>query len=155
MQIFRIADGRLPIWDGTGAALIGGRWNSPGTPVIYGAQSYACAMLEILAHSAVGRVPRTHQYLVAQVPTEVSRERWPTERLPQGWDQPESIEARAFGDAWLREARSALLFIPSVVAHLEWNVLVNPAHPDARQLVIAPPQPVVWDRRLFERPPRQ
>jgi RES domain-containing protein len=27
-----IADKRHPIWDGTGAALVGGRWNSPESP---------------------------------------------------------------------------------------------------------------------------
>ena len=29
MQLYRIGDERHPLWDGTGAALIGGRWNSP------------------------------------------------------------------------------------------------------------------------------
>jgi RES domain-containing protein len=46
IRVYRIADERHAIWDGTGAALVGGRWNSPGRPVIYGSLSYACAMLE-------------------------------------------------------------------------------------------------------------
>ena len=48
MQIFRIADSRHPVWSGTGAMLVGGRFNSPGRPVIYGALSFAGAMLEVL-----------------------------------------------------------------------------------------------------------
>ena len=53
MRIYRIADRRHPIWDGTGAALVGGRWNSPGHPAIYGSLSHACAMLEILGSAAL------------------------------------------------------------------------------------------------------
>ena len=72
MQIYRIADERHPIWDETGAALIGGRWNSPGKPVIYGSLSYSCAMLEILAHANIGRIPETHQFVIAEIPKGVS-----------------------------------------------------------------------------------
>ncbi len=56
MRVYRIADRRHPIWDGTGAALLGGRWNSPGHPAIYGSPSSACAMLELLAHTGIGRI---------------------------------------------------------------------------------------------------
>ena len=75
MRIYRIGDERHPLWDGTGAALLGGRWNSPGRSVIYGSLSYACAMLEILAQANIGRIPRTHRYLIAEVPDGLSIER--------------------------------------------------------------------------------
>ena len=45
MRAFRIADRRHPIFDGTGAKLTGGRWNSPGRPVIYAAETFAGALL--------------------------------------------------------------------------------------------------------------
>jgi RES domain-containing protein len=153
MRIFRIADQRHPLWDGSGAALVGGRWNSPGRAVIYGSLSYACAMLEMLAHAGIGRVPATHRLVIAEVPQEVidATERRAAEALPAGWDAENSASARAFGDQWLKEARSAVLLVPSVVARLEWNALVNPAHPDAGRLLISPSQEVVWDKRLFER----
>ena len=57
MRVYRIADRRHPIWDGTGAALLGGRWNSPGRPAIYGSLSSACAMLEILDMPASDAFP--------------------------------------------------------------------------------------------------
>jgi RES domain-containing protein len=84
LLIYRIADERHPIWDGTGAALIGGRWNSPGQPVIYGSLSYSCAMLEILAQANIGRKPKTHQFVIAQVPEGVSVEILEENTLPQG-----------------------------------------------------------------------
>lgn len=151
MQIFRIADERHPLWDGTGAALIGGRWNSPGRPVIYGSLSYSCAMLEILAHASIGRIPATHCFVIAEVPDAVTIEQHDAASLPAEWDAENSSAARLFGDQWLKQARSAILIIPSVVARLEWNALVNPLHPDSSKLIVSLPEKVAWDKRLFER----
>jgi RES domain-containing protein len=150
MQIYRIGDERHPLWDGTGAALVGGRWNSPGRQVIYGSLSFACAMLEILAHANIGRVPVTHRFLVADVPDDITVERHSAASLPVGWDIDNSSSARSFGDMWLAEARSAVLLVPSVVARLESNALVNPLHPGAARLKISVSEKVVWDKRLFE-----
>ncbi len=151
MQIFRIADERHPIWDGNGAALIGGRWNSPGKPVIYGSLSYSCAMLEVLAHANIGRIPASHRFVVVDVPDTISVESLDEFNLPSGWDSESSAKARVIGDRWLREARSALLIVPSVIARLDRNALVNPLHPDATRLIVSEPQKVKWDKRLFER----
>lgn len=151
MQIYRIADGRHPVWSGSGAMLVGGRFNSPGSPVIYGALTYAGAMLEILVHTSIGRIPRTHVCVVADVPNVVSIERAAANVLPEGWSYPDSQSARSFGDQWLEEQRSAILLVPSVVAQQEWNVLINPAHPDASRITLTKPQPVIWDKRLFLR----
>lgn len=150
MRIYRVADGRHPIWDGMGAALIGGRWNSPGKPVIYGSLSYACALLEILAHANTGRVPATHQYVIAEAPEGVSVETLEGDVLPKGWDAENKASARAFGDQWLLEARSAVLIIPSFIARLDRNAMVNPLHPDAEQLIVSKPEKVMWDKRLFK-----
>ncbi|MFM9971364.1 MAG: RES family NAD+ phosphorylase [Burkholderiales bacterium] len=151
MRIFRMGDARHPLWDGHGAALVGGRWNSPGRPLIYGSQSYACAMLETLARANIGRVPSTHCFVVANVPDKVTIERHDSNSLPRGWDGENSSIAKLFGDLWLAEARSAVLLVPSVVARLEFNALVNPLHPDAARLVVSQTEKVLWDKRLFER----
>lgn len=152
MQLYRIADSRHPLWDGTGAAMVGGRWNSPGRPVIYASPSYACAMLEILVHANIGRIPATHAYVVAEVPDSLAIERHDAQSLPAGWDGDDPSVARRFGDQWLQESRSAVLVVPSVVARLEFNVLINPLHAAACQLLVSSSQKVIWDRRLFTRP---
>jgi RES domain-containing protein len=150
VQIYRIADGRHPIWDGTGAALIGGRWNSPGKPVIYGSLSYSCAMLEILAHANTGRIPESHQYVIVDIPSAVLVEIVEENQLPEGWDSENNAPARAFGDQWLNQARSAILVVPSVIARLDQNALVNPYHPAAKNLIISEPKKIIWDKRLFQ-----
>jgi RES domain-containing protein len=149
IRVYRIADARHPIWDGAGAALVGGRWNSPGRPVIYGSLSYACAMLEILAHAGIGRVPRTQRFVIAEVSEELSVERHDSLSLPAGWDAEDSGVARRFGDDWLASARSLVLVVPSVVARLEFNAILNPGHPEFQKLIVSKPEPVIWDRRLF------
>ncbi|USE78565.1 RES domain-containing protein [Cupriavidus gilardii] len=150
MQIYRIADRRHEVWNGTGAMLVGGRFNTPGRPVIYGALSFAGAMLEVLVHSRIGKVPRQHVVVVANVPEDIALERAGPDDLPAGWDALDDPRtARSFGDHWLADRRSAVLIVPSVVARLEWNVLVNPMHPDAARLVVSAPEPVRWDERLF------
>jgi RES domain-containing protein len=149
MKIYRIADARHPIWDGTGAMLIGGRWNSGGKPLIYGSLSFACAMLEVLVHARIGKVPRNHAFVSAEVPPEVSIERLSPDKLPHGWGTEEGAIARHFGDQWIDHKRSAILLVPSVVAREEWNAIINPLHPDAQRMVVADPMPVAWDERLF------
>ncbi|WP_064573575.1 RES family NAD+ phosphorylase [Cupriavidus gilardii] len=150
MLIYRIADRRHDVWNGTGAMLMGGRFNSPGRPFIYGALSFAGAMLEVLVHSRIGKVPRQHVVVVANVPDDIGIERAGPNDLPRGWDALDDPRAaRGFGDRWLADMRSAVLIVPSVVAPLEWNALVNPMHPDTAKLVVSAPEPVRWDERLF------
>ncbi|MBO4120672.1 RES family NAD+ phosphorylase [Cupriavidus gilardii] len=153
MLIYRIADRRHEVWNGTGAMLVGGRFNSPGRPVIYGAPSFAGAMLEVLVHTRTGKVPRQHVVVVAEAPEDIAAERAGPNDLPAGWDKiDDPRKAREFGDRWLTEMRSAILLVPSVVAGREWNALINPMHPDAATLSVSPPEPVRWDERLFRTP---
>lgn len=148
-QAWRIADGRFDPFSPVGASLVGGRWNSPGLGVIYASLSYAGAMLECLAHAGIGRVPRTHVAVGTEVAQAVAVERCDASALPAGWDHADLRVARAFGDAWIRERRTAVLVVPSVVARREGNVLINPGHPDFAHVTASAPEAVVWDVRLF------
>jgi len=148
---FRIGDARFPLFDGTGARLHGGRWNSPGHGVIYAAETYAGAILEILVHANLSRLPRTHAVLTIEVPDDLAVERLTTSNLP-GWNAPNQARSRAFGDHWLIEARTAVLIVPSLVTQgREHNILLNPAHPDFARITHAPAVPVLWDERLIRK----
>jgi len=122
MRIFRIADRRHPVWSGTGAMLVGGRFNSPGRPVIYGALNFAGAMLEVLVHARIGKIPKHHVWVEAQVPDDVSVEQPTIDELPTGWDAPDGQIARRFGDQWIDEGRSAVLVVPSVTPGVRIDV---------------------------------
>jgi RES domain-containing protein len=41
------------------------------------------------------------------------------------------------------------MMVPSVPIRAEWNVLVNSLHPRISELQIDPPQPFVFDARMF------
>jgi RES domain-containing protein len=56
--------------------------------------------------------------------------------------------SRRFGSEWLAAGASALLEVPSVVIEEERNVLLNPAHPDARRVVAAKERLFVFDPRV-------
>lgn len=150
MQAFRIADRRYAIFDGSGARITGGRWNSPGRPVIYASETFAGALLEILAHSNLGRVPTTHAVVEITIPEKIAVETVRAEDL-SGWNSADERASRAWGDRWLMERRSAVLVVPSTVTGgRERNVLLNPEHPDFGQISASKPQAVRWDERLFK-----
>ena len=146
---WRIADRRFDPFSPVAASLVGGRWNSPGLGVIYTSRSYAGAMLACLAHAGIGRVPRTHVAVEIAIANAVGVEQPDESGLPAAWDHSDLCVARAFGDAWIREMRTAVLIVPSVVARREGNVLINPRHPDFKDIAAGTPEPVVWDARLF------
>lgn len=79
----------------------------------------------------------------------VSVEQYDESSLPVGWDHADPHVARAFGDSWIREKRTAVLLVPSVVARRELNVLMDPRHTDFKEIMAESPEPVVWDERLF------
>ena len=48
-----------------------------------------------------------------------------------------------------QDSRSSILLVPSVVARVESNILINPAHPEFGGIEVSLHEPVYWDRRLF------
>ena len=57
MRVWRIARERYDPLSGEGARLYGGRWNSPGRPVVYAAGHSALAVLEALVWTDPEDVP--------------------------------------------------------------------------------------------------
>jgi RES domain-containing protein len=149
LRAFRIADMRHPVFDGTGAMRYGARWNSPGRRVIYAAETYAGALLEILVHAS-GSVPRSQGYIEIEIPAGFPIEAITPEDVP-GWDSPTFEAARKYGDQWCDERRTCVLITPSVVTLVERNILINEDHPDFPRIRAGQPIPVHWDDRLWTR----
>jgi RES domain-containing protein len=146
---YRIGDpnGRFPIFDATGSRLFPGRWNTPAAPVIYASEHYSTAMLEKLVHGS-GRLPPNQHYVEIEIDAGLGYEVF-SEAATPGWEAQDCRVASAFGDGWALEKRSVLLIVPSVVARMERNFLINPAHPDFGRIRTSLHQPVWWDARLF------
>jgi RES domain-containing protein len=149
LTCWRIGDpgGKYPIFDATGSTRYPGRWNTASSPVIYASEHYALAMLEKLAHGS-GAMPPNQHYIRITVPNGLSYEVLDTASLPD-WAHPGCVASRPWGERWQRERRSAVLLVPSVVARVECNVLINPQHPQFPAITHGLHQPVWWDARLF------
>jgi RES domain-containing protein len=146
---YRIGDpaGLHPIFDATGSTIAPGRWNDRSHPVIYAAECFATALLEKLVHGS-GALPPNQHYVTITIPAGVTYEVLQPASHP-GWDLANAAVSKAFGCRWQAERRSVVLFVPSVIAPVETNVLINPAHPDFARIKPGLDVPVYWDRRLF------
>jgi RES domain-containing protein len=115
---------------GGGASRYGGRWNLPGTRVVYCSGSRALAALEALVHvEDLGDLGAVEWQATAILLPGDGIER--PIRYPASWKTyPHSLTTQRFGSAWVERRRSVALRVPSAVVLGEFNFLVNPTHPD-------------------------
>jgi RES domain-containing protein len=150
VRCYRIGDpaGAYPIFDATGSKLFPGRWNTQTSPMLYTSEHYSTAMLEKLVHGS-GHLPPNQHFIEITIPNGATYEYVTPSHLP-GWDEETGNTSRAFGAQWQSEKRSLLLFVPSVVARLERNILINPDHLEFHQVTTGIAQPIWWDSRFFK-----
>ena len=135
---------------GEGAYLHGGRWNSKGVRVVYLGSSLAQASMELLIH--LGR----HDILKTFYKMEVSFDEALVQHidvadLPDNWSAPTMASAvQSVGDAWVADALSVVLQVPSAAIQGEYNYLLNPLHKDAGELHIGPITVFNYDQRLLK-----
>jgi len=136
-------------FDGEGARLYGGRWNSPSTRMVYVAGSVSLAVLEVLVH--LGDVGVLSSYSLCAVEFEDGLiEPLDRSRLPADWrSYPAPPGSREIGDAWVKGGSSVILEVPSAVVERESNYLINPAHPDFASVNVGEPEPFEFDSRLL------
>ena len=143
---------RAPFADlsGRGAERHGGRWNSPGRPMVYLSLEASLPVLEVLVHLDLPPEMMPEDYLLMRVDLgqiitrhgEASVETWPGRA-----DEPG--ETRRFGDRWLAERRTPLLRVPSRIVEEASNLLLNPMHPATRELGPPRTRAFTFDPRLL------
>ena len=138
---------------GFGAGLHGGRWNSPGTAMIYTAANLSLAQLEVLVNlEAESGMTAYWVYF------EVLLEERGILALEDYTDVPEDLflfplpaSTRRIGDQWVEGGHSVGLSVPSVLTPGERNLLLNPGHPDYAPMVhVGQPYPLSFDPRLVK-----
>ena len=138
-------------FSGEGARLYGGRWNSPGVPMVYVSQSQALAVLEVLVHLDTPALLAQYVFLEADIDdslvTVLERS-----TLPRNWKaDPVPGAVQVIGDRWVSSGRSAVLRVPSVLVPEESNFLINPRHPDFTKIAVSRPQAYRFDSRFVRR----
>ncbi len=137
-------------FDGEGARRYGGRWNSPGTSVVYVAESRALAALEMLVHLQSSEILKSYSLIPVAFPgdlvTSVTRE-----DLPSDWRAfPSPAALQTIGDEWVARSDSLVLKVPSVAIDEEHDYLINPEHSGFPKILIGTPEPFEFDRRLMK-----
>jgi RES domain-containing protein len=136
---------------GEGARIYGGRWNSPGTAVIYVSEHESLAALELLVH--LTPISPDDQYLSFRLEWENKlTDHFPVKNLPTHWNaEPPGSQTMQIGDEWVRARKSVALAVPSVLSASERNFLLNPKHPDFKKIRINKPIEYRFDSRLLNR----
>lgn len=146
MLAVRLAPARHPPFDGEGARLFGGRWNSAGVPLVYLSEHLSLAVLESLVYQDRRHLPNDLVAYTVKIPDVLIEH---SGEVPPAWfADPLRRQARRFGDMWARELRSLALRVPSAVIPSEFNLLLNPGHAEIEQLERVDEQPFVFDPRL-------
>jgi RES domain-containing protein len=150
MQLYRLAKtARATDLTGEGAKRAGGRWNFPGTPVVYSVQSGSLAVLEVLQYVEISDI-RKFSILTIDVPDDLTVQNIPLAELPENWrDFPYPNETKELGRLWAERGEALLLEVPSAVYPDESNWLINPLHPMASRIRVVAVKPFVFNDRLF------
>jgi len=151
MQIWRICRERFAdeAFSGYGARRFGGRWNSPGVPMVYASSSLALAAIELFVHLEPNQQPGDLVSIAAQLPKGEPAKRLHSHHLPANWWADDLEKPRELGDRWIREKSSLAIEVPSAALRMDWNVLVNPLHPDVAKIKVEAIQPFHFDARMF------
>jgi len=152
--VYRLCKAGHAALDGEGARLWGGRWNSPGQPIVYTAASPSLAVLEVLVHLDLPAelIPDDMVLLTIKVPDDVALE--PIADIHQGADSQTDTDTdtdtcRQAGDAFLEAGTALVLKVRSIVVPQETNLLLNVRHADMARVTVVASDPFAFDPRLF------
>jgi RES domain-containing protein len=138
VRYFRLIEdlaGRSPLGFGLGA----GRWNEFGTPIIYRCNAASLTFLELLSIKGAVITQSKWKLVVLEIPENGLE--LDASHVPSDWkNRPHSRSTQEFGTAWAKGMISPVLKIPSCRIPPssypnEYNILINPLHPDFRNSV--------------------
>ena len=153
MEVYRIAKSAYSTdQTGLGARLYGARWNRKGTGLVYTSESRALASLEFLVHVPLSLVPSDLKMISIDIPKGLSLEQVSPADLPANWrSSPAPTALAEFGSTWAKSNRSLLLRVPSAIIDKEFNILINPNHPDRGKITIHEIEDFEIDSRLLRK----
>lgn len=155
IRVFRLFSPWRAPGDTAGASRRGGRWNSPGTAVLYAASSLSLACLEILVHlRQIENVPELSYAESVFRQSQIESWKVPPERTHAILES--EILSREMGDNWMARRRweparrrpLPALQVPSAVIPQEWNYVIDPEDAGFAVLRWSDPKPFHIDPRL-------
>lgn len=129
---------------GEGARRYGGRWNPPGTAVVYAAESRALAVLETVVHLSLEARAMRFVLITLELPAKAKLERHSAARPPRVLADSQDV-----GADWLDGGDGLALVVPSVLVPQEKNYVLNVAHAQFAGVRVAATEQFSFDERLW------
>ncbi len=146
MLLYRIAKKEyIEELTGYGSRLFGGRWNEKGYSALYTSSSLSLAMCETLVHCDKSVIPKNMFFSEMEFPDEFIPKDFFT--VPKGYD------SMTVGTHWLKNRETPAIKVQSILLPREYesdfNVILNPEHPDFKHLKIKTVVACPFDLRLM------
>lgn len=147
MEVYRIT---LAKWSGQLAASGGAtRWNSKGKFVIYAAATRALACLENVVHRSGEGLNGLFKTMIIEIPDALLTQKINVGDLPKNWAAYENYHlSQQIGNQWLDAQAFPVLRVPSAIIENEFNFLINPQHPDFKQIALKRVEDFAFDPRI-------
>jgi len=151
MRVFRIGAARFTrtrkeAFSGNGGLYASARWHTAGHSVVYTAQSLSLAALEILVRLKQTNDIQPFNAYSAEVPDTLILK---PDSFPARWKSRLEV-SRAVGDVWLEAKTTPAMLVPTIITPGEWNVLINPLHPQfSLTWIVSGPHVYTFDARLL------
>lgn len=118
--------------------------------MIYTAGNRSLGMAEVAVHLSLATLPPDFMMLTIRIPDDIAVKKLAVASLPPHWNAfPHSRETQRAGDGFITENAFCALQVPSAVTQGDFNVLINPYHPDFNRISIIGKVPFPFDRRIF------
>jgi RES domain-containing protein len=150
MIVYRITKNEHTALDGAGGRYGPGRWHRKGNLIIYASEHASLAAWEKIVHVASFENLQNNLLLVKiEIPDTIEVEAVPHNILVKGWDRfPYSSETVNYGTSFLRKKEYLALKVPTVIIPDEFNIIINPLHPDIQDCKVISSIPFVFDKRV-------
>ena len=150
MIVYRITKKEHSALDGVGGLYGPGRWHKKGNLVIYTSEHASLAAWEKIVHvTSFENLPENLLLVKIELPDGIEIQSVPEKVLVKGWNHfPFARETVDFGTSFLQKKEHLALKVPSVIIPDEFNIILNPLHPNIRDCKVVSTVPFVFDQRV-------
>lgn len=104
--------------------------------MVYLGATPSVALVEFLVHIPVAAFPSETSIAIISLPNHSMIELTP-KKLPAYWaDFPFPEEVAAIGTDWILGGETLCMKVPSAISPEDFNILLNPTHPDIKKVKI-------------------